>query len=250
MTDHVATRRPSNFPALWSHDQDYAALRLGYPNVQIYTAAATLLIGDAVYLTTTTLLAQKSATDSDYATFLGIVVGGGSFGAGAEVAMDSGLVGTTAALVNEYVYVAGAYSVVYAQSGAAIAAGVRVGISGTSGKIDDNASGNLFATSLEAVAGTGLAIKILILPVVTTAGAGTGTVTGTGTAGTITKFSAAGVIADSDYTTHAAVASGGAAPAGGTGATAGAYDTSANRDALIALVNTMRTALIAVGILS
>lgn len=46
------------------------------------------------------------------------------------------------------------------------------------------------------------------------------------------------------------VASGGAAPAGGTGATAGAYDTAAHRDALIALVNTMRTALIACGILT
>lgn len=48
----------------------------------------------------------------------------------------------------------------------------------------------------------------------------------------------------------AAVASGGAAPAGGTGATAGAYDTAAHRDALIALVNTMRTALITLGILT
>lgn len=32
-----------------------------------------------------------------------------------------------------------------------------------------------------------------------------------------------------------------AAPAGGTGATAGAYDTAANRDAAIALVNNLRT---------
>lgn len=34
-----------------------------------------------------------------------------------------------------------------------------------------------------------------------------------------------------------------AAPAGGTGATAGAYDTAANRDALIATVNALRTAV-------
>lgn len=32
-----------------------------------------------------------------------------------------------------------------------------------------------------------------------------------------------------------------AAPAGGTGATAGAYDTSTNRDAMIATVNALRT---------
>jgi hypothetical protein len=48
----------------------------------------------------------------------------------------------------------------------------------------------------------------------------------------------------------APVASGGAAPAGGTGATVGAYDTAAHRDALITLVNTIRTALIANGTLS
>jgi hypothetical protein len=42
----------------------------------------------------------------------------------------------------------------------------------------------------------------------------------------------------------APVASGGAAPAGGTGAAAGAYDTAAHRDSLIALVNNMRTVMI------
>lgn len=42
-----------------------------------------------------------------------------------------------------------------------------------------------------------------------------------------------------------AVASAGAAPAGGTGATAGAYDTAVNRDAHIALSNAMRACLIA-----
>lgn len=47
-----------------------------------------------------------------------------------------------------------------------------------------------------------------------------------------------------------AYASGGAAPAGGTGATAGAYDTAVNRDAAITLLNNIRTALIAHGIMS
>lgn len=49
---------------------------------------------------------------------------------------------------------------------------------------------------------------------------------------------------------RAAAASGGAAPAGGTGATAGAYDTAAHRDALITLVNNIRTALVNNGIMS
>lgn len=40
-----------------------------------------------------------------------------------------------------------------------------------------------------------------------------------------------------------------AAPAGGTGATAGAYDTSAHRDSMIALVNEMRTVLVNLGLM-
>jgi hypothetical protein len=40
-----------------------------------------------------------------------------------------------------------------------------------------------------------------------------------------------------------------AAPAGGTGATAGAYDTAANRDEAIGLINNMRQALIDFGIM-
>jgi len=40
-----------------------------------------------------------------------------------------------------------------------------------------------------------------------------------------------------------------AAPAGGTGATAGAYDSAAHRDALIALVNEIRTTLVANGMM-
>jgi hypothetical protein len=51
-------------------------------------------------------------------------------------------------------------------------------------------------------------------------------------------------------TAQTAYASGGAAPAGGTGATAGAYDTAAHRDSLITLVNKIRTALVNNGIMS
>lgn len=44
--------------------------------------------------------------------------------------------------------------------------------------------------------------------------------------------------------------SGGAAPAGGVGTAAGGYDTAANRDAAINLLNNIRTALINAGIMS
>jgi hypothetical protein len=45
-------------------------------------------------------------------------------------------------------------------------------------------------------------------------------------------------------------ASGGAAPAGGVGTAAGGYDTAVNRDAAITLLNNIRTALIAAGIMT
>jgi hypothetical protein len=59
--------------------------------------------------------------------------------------------------------------------------------------------------------------------------------------------------ADAKLTTIAGaapVASGGAAPPGGIGTAAGGYDTQANRDALIALVNNMRTVLISNGLMT
>lgn len=65
-----------------------------------------------------------------------------------------------------------------------------------------------------------------------------------------------GTAANQKWATHGATpivqqasANQAAAPAGGTGATAGAYDTAAHRDALIALVNEMRLVLVNKGIM-
>jgi hypothetical protein len=55
--------------------------------------------------------------------------------------------------------------------------------------------------------------------------------------------------APSDVLTFTADANQAACPAGGTGATAGAWDTSQHRDAAIALINAMRDALINAGIM-
>lgn len=49
---------------------------------------------------------------------------------------------------------------------------------------------------------------------------------------------------------QAAFVSGGAAPSGGVGTSAGGWDTSANRDAAITLLNNIRAALVANGIMS
>lgn len=68
--------------------------------------------------------------------------------------------------------------------------------------------------------------------------------TSTGTLTTALGFGCNGKAAQTAF------ASGGAAPAGGTGATAGAYDTAAHRDAAITLLNNIRSALVANGIMS
>ncbi len=65
--------------------------------------------------------------------------------------------------------------------------------------------------------------------------------------------SAAALVATTGFgcnakTAQTAFTVGAAAPAGGVGATAGAYDTAVNRDAMITLVNNIRTALINNGI--
>lgn len=162
MTAFVPARRPSNFPALWSHDVDFQANATGYANVLTLQAAATLLIGDAVYLNSAGKVA-KTAVGADYLRFMGIVVGGASWGEGLECSFDPTLVGVTAAILNQYVYVASYGSIVYATAGAAIVAGSAVGISATAGRVDDTASGNMFGYALEAgVNATG--VKILLMP--------------------------------------------------------------------------------------
>lgn len=77
--------------------------------------------------------------------------------------------------------------------------------------------------------------------------------TGAGVMASLTQTGAFKVLAGfgcNGANAQTAAASGGAAPTGGTGATAGAYDTAAHRDALITLVNNIRAALVANGIMT
>lgn len=71
-----------------------------------------------------------------------------------------------------------------------------------------------------------------------------GAVTATGSLRATTGFGCNGA------TVQTAFASGGAAPAGGTGTAAGGWDTAAHRDAAITLLNNIRSALVANGIMS
>lgn len=148
MTYIVSTRKPTNFPALTSRDSDEAAWPVGLKVIQCQ-AAATLLIGDAVYLDSNAK-AAKSATAADYLKVLGIVVGGTSFSPTGEANFVSAGVGLTAATADQIVLIATFGSVCYAYAGATIANGSRLGIDATAGRLDDTATGNLFALALEA----------------------------------------------------------------------------------------------------
>lgn len=68
--------------------------------------------------------------------------------------------------------------------------------------------------------------------------------------GTVLGQSATDKISFYGVTPVVQAATNAAAPAGGTGATEGAYDTSTNRNSLITLVNAMRTTLINAGLMA
>ncbi len=218
MATIVAVRHGSNTPADVHIDNDNTALAIGYNDVRPFIAAATLLIGDAVYLTAAGLV-NKSATAGNYSAFIGIVVGGYSFEKENGLSFVSTLVGNTAALVNELVWVATG-GVAYANAGAAITRGNPVGISGTSGRVDDIAAGNAIGIALEAASGTGVAVKIWI------------------------KSGPAGIIG---FTPLAAVDLTAVAATGSTSTTPFGY-TQSQADAIVTQLNLIIAALIANGI--
>lgn len=160
MTNIVATRKATNFPALASRDADLSPWPIGMRTVQLQ-AAATLLIGDAVYIDSAGK-AAKSATATDYKTALGIVVGGDSFSKVGEVSFASANNGQTAATAGQLVRVATVGSVVYAVAADAVVLGTRVGIGAVAGRVDDAATVNLFAVALGTAAANGDALKVYL----------------------------------------------------------------------------------------
>jgi len=167
MTDFVSTRGPTNFPALTSGDLDQTPWPIGYTVVR-GVAAASLNVGDAVYLDATGTVA-KSATAADYAKALGVVVGGDSFSTVDETSFDSTLVGALAATVGQQVLIAACNgsSVVWANSAGAIVIGSRVGVGAVSGAVDDAAASNFFGLALMTGAGVSTPVKILLRAVST-----------------------------------------------------------------------------------
>jgi len=96
---------PSNLSSVnFGHDRQIADAVGG--QVQAFTAGATLLIGDVVYMGAAAKV-LKSTTASDYKAFIGVVVGGDSFNKEGQVAIpgDVNTLGATAAVDTGLVYV-------------------------------------------------------------------------------------------------------------------------------------------------
>lgn len=73
--------------------------------IKRFLAGTSLVIGDVVYLSTTTDTVTKSTTASAYGTVVGVVVGGQSFSLDGAVNIESAVVGNTAAASGEWVLV-------------------------------------------------------------------------------------------------------------------------------------------------
>lgn len=130
-----------------------------------FVAAGTLLVGDAVFLTSTDSKGgevNKSATAADYQTAAGIVVGGES--TFMQVGTLSGDVGVTAATVGKRVLVQ-VNGKVWGVADGTVAVGARVGVgTGAAGRLEDTTvatAGQTLGISLGAGT-TGAAMLVLI----------------------------------------------------------------------------------------
>lgn len=163
-TGAPSAAKPTRFSAVETAQVQGTSPALGYRLVILTAAATTLLIGDAVYLTTTAGVVDKSTTNANYKGMVGIVVGGKSFDSEGRVAFDSGLVGSTAATSGQSVIVAIDGSIVYGIVGTAITAGqVLAASAATAGRLIPDPTGKpLFATALEASATGGNPVKLFL----------------------------------------------------------------------------------------
>lgn len=114
---------PTNLPYTSNQLTDTEIASVG-GNVRKFTAEATLLIGDVVYISAAKSV-NKAAANANYATFAGVVVGGKTFSDLGAVATDDAEVGATAAAADEWVLVQ-ITGIAFIKSNGAILAGSRV----------------------------------------------------------------------------------------------------------------------------
>ncbi|SRR6266511_3208493 len=153
--------QPTAFGYLYQGEQENDADTPG-GLILAYNAAATLLIGDVVFISAA-FAVNKNNTPASYQKFAGVVVGG--FRTDYRVLQDDGAVGLQAALVNEVVLVGylGKFKVI--ADAAIAAAGQLTQGATTAGRVDDSASatqGQIIGIALEAAANAGDKILALI----------------------------------------------------------------------------------------
>src|SRR5437879_3464878 len=165
-----AAHRPSVFPWTLPSDsggEDKGAFAVG-GDVFVVTAGATLLIGDAVYLSAA-FTVNKSAVAGNQVARIGIIAGGVPRSVEAstlEVFQRPGDIGVTAAVLNDPVLLCVAGLCVGVADGA-IAAGAQVKLStATAGQVTtatpNTDSGKVLGTAWDAAGGVGDKIRILV----------------------------------------------------------------------------------------
>ncbi len=168
---------PSNFPSIISQENDAGNGQVGGKVVKLL-AAGTLLIGDVVYLSAADTVA-KSTTQANYATYLGVVVGGYSYDVNGCVTTDADDVGVTAALVGEWVIVQVDGIARVKSDGAILATSLVIPDATVAGECDVAGTGIPLGIALEAIAdGEKGRILILSTPAALNGTAAAGTLTG------------------------------------------------------------------------
>lgn len=162
--------KPTKLPSVMLGTQDDRALipEVG-GHVVPFTAGATLLIGDAVYLSAANTVNKAAVTATLGTGFVGIVVGGDSYAKDGSTITDDVnqtlAVGGTAALTGERVLVQ-ISGVAYAIAGASITAGVALmGSAAVAGRLITNSGGTfgqLVATAIQTQTTAAEPVKVLI----------------------------------------------------------------------------------------
>lgn len=158
-------QKPTRFPFIRHGMSDVDFDSLGGA-VFLTRAGAALNLGDVVYRSTATRV-NKSTTQTNYAGFCGVVVGGKSLveeAVGHEYHLSSGAI-VAAAAANDWVLVQ-FNGIAYVKSGAGITAGTNFSLmadTGTAGRvIAGTTAGQMIGTALETAGAANVWIKMLI----------------------------------------------------------------------------------------
>lgn len=157
------SHRPSNYPynAATEENDDLPQIIAPGGDCLYGKAAATLLVGDVVFLSATDTW-NKSGVVANYAGIVGVVVGG--FRTAMQVVSDDALIGVAqAALITENVIVL-VYGVAKVVTDGAIAVNTKVTASATPGRVSTTgaASGNFIGGTMMVAAGAAAVVRLAV----------------------------------------------------------------------------------------